>query len=114
MLTNRPALQNKLFDIINAKTIKDLLDIYEMMLNTPMNLPEIELERVQRFITDINNIRCYFSEEESEYKKQFEIEDYLIDILKKNLLDLYANSKSKSYSYSYGDVKINNKGYQND
>ncbi|TET57429.1 MAG: hypothetical protein E3J52_10390 [Promethearchaeota archaeon] len=114
MLTNKPILQNKLFDIINANTIKDLLDIYEMMLNTPMNLSEIELERVERFITDINNIRCHFSKGEIEYKNQFDKDQYLIDILKKNLMDLYANSKSKSYRYNYGDMKINNKGFDND
>lgn len=114
MLTNKPLLQNKLFDIINANTIKDLLDIYEMMLNSQMNLSEIELERVERFVTDINNIRCHFSKDEEEYKKQFESDTYLIDILKKNLMDLYANSKSKSYRYNYGDVNINKKVLDND
>jgi hypothetical protein len=92
-------LRNKYINILRLKTIEELLNEYEMIINSDLNLSELELEKVNRFFNRIYAVKDSFNKEEKEkYGEKFEKEEYLLYLIKRNLTDLLKTAKSiKNY-----------------
>lgn len=89
MMSNKH-VKDKLVSIIGSNDLDTLIGVYEQILNTVPNLSELYLEKTMNFINDINGIRSTFTEDEKEYKEQFNRDPYLVDLLKKNIQNLYS------------------------
>lgn len=88
-------LKNKIISIMKSNSINELINVYEMMINTIDNLSRLHIDKVNDFLNDIASIKDSLSD-----KKQLENFDkdlLFVDLLKRNLLQLYSNRLTRKY-----------------
>ncbi len=84
-MSEEQKLKSKLIPIKNAKTITELINAYEMMINSIHNLSSPHIEKVNDFI---NNFADIVDDDDQ----------FFVGLLKDNLINLYTNRLIRNYA----------------
>ena len=95
-MSEKLQLKNKLIAIMKANTINDLINVYEMIINSIDNLSRDHIDKVNDFINDLGSIKESFNNKDQ--TDQFNNDLFMVDLLKNNILQLYTNRLTRKYT----------------
>lgn len=96
-------LTDSYIGIIEAKDIKGLIGLYQLILHNKRYLSTTHLEKVKTFLNEFYVPTITLSEllKDPKILEDFNSDPCYITRLKNLLTDLYDHSQAKGYSYSY-------------